>query len=87
MMVSMGRAPTFGSFGHVYPDHGPGRQRPVRMRRPCSNPPRAAPHRNAPPVASLVAFAAVTGIAGVLAAIPPARRASRLDVLRALQYE
>jgi putative ABC transport system permease protein len=39
------------------------------------------------PVASLAAFTAVAGIAGVLAAIPPARRASRLDVLHALQYE
>jgi len=29
----------------------------------------------------------VAGIAGVLAAIPPARRASRLNVLEALAYE
>ncbi len=30
---------------------------------------------------------AITLIAGILAAILPARRASRIDVLRALQYE
>jgi ABC-type antimicrobial peptide transport system permease subunit len=29
----------------------------------------------------------VAAVAGVLAAIGPARRASRLDVLKALQYE
>jgi putative ABC transport system permease protein len=39
------------------------------------------------PVGSLVAFTLVAAVAGVLAAIPPARRAARLDVLRALQYE
>jgi putative ABC transport system permease protein len=39
------------------------------------------------PVASLFAFALLAIIAGVLAAIPPARRASRLDVLDALAYE
>jgi len=39
------------------------------------------------PVGSLVAFTAVAALAGVLAAIPPARRASRLDVLHALHYE
>ncbi|MEA2478927.1 MAG: putative transport system permease protein [Thermoleophilaceae bacterium] len=39
------------------------------------------------PVGSLVAFAAVAGIAGVVAAVFPARRAARLDVLQALQYE
>ena len=43
--------------------------------------------RFAVPVGSLIAFAVVAGIAGVLAAIGPARRASRLDVLKALQYE
>ena len=35
----------------------------------------------------LGAFTVVAALAGVLAAIPPARRASRLDVLHALQYE
>jgi putative ABC transport system permease protein len=39
------------------------------------------------PVASLVGFAVAAMIAGVLAAIAPARRASRLNVLEALQYE
>jgi putative ABC transport system permease protein len=39
------------------------------------------------PLGPLVVFTAVAAVAGVLAAIPPARRASRLDVLRALQYE
>jgi putative ABC transport system permease protein len=39
------------------------------------------------PVASLVVFAVVAMIAGVLAAIAPARRAARLHVLEALQYE
>jgi putative ABC transport system permease protein len=39
------------------------------------------------PVAPLVAFSAIATLAGILAAIPPARRASRLDVLHALQYE
>jgi putative ABC transport system permease protein len=39
------------------------------------------------PLAPLVVFTAVAAVAGVLAAIPPARRAARLDVLRALQYE
>ena len=39
------------------------------------------------PVASLVVFLVLAAIAGVLAAIPPARRASRLDVLEALAYE
>jgi len=34
-----------------------------------------------------VAFTVVAGLAGVLAAMPPARRASRLNVLDALQYE
>jgi putative ABC transport system permease protein len=43
--------------------------------------------RYAVPVGSLVAFTIVAGAAGVLAAIGPARRASRLDVLKALQYE
>jgi putative ABC transport system permease protein len=39
------------------------------------------------PVGELVAFTAVAIAAGVLAAIIPARRASRLNVLNALQYE
>ena len=32
-------------------------------------------------------FTIVAVIAGILAAIAPARRAARLDVLKALQYE
>jgi putative ABC transport system permease protein len=39
------------------------------------------------PVVPLVVFALVALGAGVLAAVLPARRASRLDVLDALQYE
>jgi putative ABC transport system permease protein len=39
------------------------------------------------PVASIVIFLILAALAGVLAAIPPARRASRLDVLEALAYE
>jgi len=39
------------------------------------------------PVGSLVVLLVLSGLAGVLAAIPPARRASRLDVLESLQYE
>jgi putative ABC transport system permease protein len=39
------------------------------------------------PITSLVAFALIAAIAGVLAAIGPARRAARLDVLQALHYE
>jgi putative ABC transport system permease protein len=39
------------------------------------------------PVTSLIAFTVVAVIAGLLAAILPARRAARLDVLHALQYE
>ncbi len=39
------------------------------------------------PVGELVALLVFAAFAGVLAAIPPARRASRLDVLEALQYE
>jgi putative ABC transport system permease protein len=38
-------------------------------------------------IASLVAFTVVAIVAGLLAAIAPARRASRLNVLSALQYE
>jgi putative ABC transport system permease protein len=43
--------------------------------------------RFALPVGSLIAFTVVAAVAGVLAAMGPARRASRLDVLHALQYE
>jgi putative ABC transport system permease protein len=39
------------------------------------------------PVATIPAFAVVAIIAGSLAAFLPARRASRLKVLEALQYE
>ena len=39
------------------------------------------------PALPLVAFVAVALVAGVLAAVLPARRAARLNVLRALQYE
>jgi putative ABC transport system permease protein len=38
-------------------------------------------------VPSLVAFTVVAIVAGVIAAIAPARRASKIDVLAALQYE
>jgi len=39
------------------------------------------------PVGSLILLLILAGLAGVLAAIQPARRASRLDVLQSLQYE
>jgi hypothetical protein len=39
------------------------------------------------PIVSLLFFAAVAVVAGILAAIVPARRAARLNVLAALQYE
>jgi putative ABC transport system permease protein len=39
------------------------------------------------PVGQLIAMLVFAALAGVLAAIAPARRASRLDVLEALQYE
>jgi putative ABC transport system permease protein len=39
------------------------------------------------PVVTLIVFAILAVVAGVLAAIPPARRASRLNVLDALAYE
>jgi putative ABC transport system permease protein len=39
------------------------------------------------PVGSLIVLLVLSGFAGVLAAIAPARRASRLDVLDSLQYE
>jgi putative ABC transport system permease protein len=41
----------------------------------------------APPWKNLIVFAIVSMIVGVLAAVAPARRASRLNVLQALQYE
>jgi putative ABC transport system permease protein len=39
------------------------------------------------PITSLIVFAVVTVIVGIVAAIFPARRAARLNVLEALQYE
>jgi putative ABC transport system permease protein len=39
------------------------------------------------PVASLIVFALAAILVGILAAIFPARRAARLNVLEALQYE
>jgi putative ABC transport system permease protein len=39
------------------------------------------------PIVSLIVFALVATAAGILAAIVPARRAARLNVLNALQYE
>jgi putative ABC transport system permease protein len=39
------------------------------------------------PVATLVGVALLAGLAGVVAAIPPARRAARVDVLRAVTTE
>jgi putative ABC transport system permease protein len=39
------------------------------------------------PIGSLIAFTIVAIVAGMLAAILPARRAARLNVLEALQYE
>jgi putative ABC transport system permease protein len=39
------------------------------------------------PLAQLAVFTAVAAVAGILAAILPARRAARLNVLEALQYE
>jgi putative ABC transport system permease protein len=39
------------------------------------------------PIGSLVAFAIAAVVVGVLAAIFPARRAARLNVIQALQYE
>jgi putative ABC transport system permease protein len=38
-------------------------------------------------VGTLVVFTVVAILAGILAAIAPARRAARLNVLNALQYE
>jgi putative ABC transport system permease protein len=39
------------------------------------------------PVGPLVAFGIVAAVAGIIAAVMPARRAARLNVLQALQYE
>jgi putative ABC transport system permease protein len=39
------------------------------------------------PVGQLVLFAVVTILVGIVAAVLPARRAARLNVLQALQYE
>jgi putative ABC transport system permease protein len=39
------------------------------------------------PIGQLIVLAVVAVIAGLLAAITPARRAAKLDPLRALQYE
>jgi putative ABC transport system permease protein len=39
------------------------------------------------PITTLIVFAFLAVVAGVVAAIPPARRASRLNVLEALAYE
>jgi putative ABC transport system permease protein len=39
------------------------------------------------PLVSLIIFAVLTIVVGILAAIFPARRAARLNVLEALQYE
>jgi putative ABC transport system permease protein len=39
------------------------------------------------PVPTLAAFTLLAVVAGIGAAVMPARRASRLDVLHALQYE
>ena len=39
------------------------------------------------PVGQLAVFLVLAAVAGVVAAIPPARRASRLDVLESLAYE
>jgi putative ABC transport system permease protein len=39
------------------------------------------------PVATLVLLLVLAAVAGVVAAVGPARRASRLDVLEALAYE
>ena len=39
------------------------------------------------PVGQLVVYLVLAGLAGVLAAIWPARRAAKLDVLQAISYE
>jgi putative ABC transport system permease protein len=39
------------------------------------------------PVVQLIVFLVLAGLAGLLAGVPPARRAARLDVLRAINTE
>ena len=39
------------------------------------------------PVNALLAFTLIAVVAGIGAAVMPARRAAKLDVLKALQYE
>jgi putative ABC transport system permease protein len=39
------------------------------------------------PIVTLVVLTVLAAVAGVLAAIPPARRASKVDVLRAVTTE
>jgi len=39
------------------------------------------------PVVQLVIFLILAGLAGLLAGVPPARRAARLDILRAIHSE
>jgi putative ABC transport system permease protein len=43
--------------------------------------------RYAVPLVSLILFAIIAIVVGLVAAIMPARRAARLNVLEALQYE
>ncbi|CAB4873301.1 unannotated protein [freshwater metagenome] len=43
--------------------------------------------RLAIPIPTIVGLVILSGVAGVLAAVLPARRAARLDVLKALAYE
>ena len=73
-------------------DHGADRRHPRdRPRRHFRLPDRPAAEvegfRLSFPVGQLVIVFLVAGLIGVLAAIVPARRASRLDVLESLQYE
>ena len=44
-------------------------------------------HRVAPGGLTVVAYLVLAGVAGVLAAIWPARRAAKLNVLEAIAYE
>jgi putative ABC transport system permease protein len=39
------------------------------------------------PGVQLVLYAAIAGLAGVVAALPPARRAAKLDILQAVAAE
>ena len=73
--------------------HGADRRRARPRARRCSSP-RSSPRRSeatglplAIPVQTLAGFTLVAVLAGIGAAILPARRASRLNVLDALQYE